>query len=331
MVEDLANSRPDVGASKTAADRYCCSLVIPTKNGGELFRRAVERLCAQTCWPRVEFIVVDSGSTDDTPAVARSAGAVVHSIAADAFNHGATRDYGISLASCNAVILMVQDAIALDAHLIERLLAALSGDRVAGAFARQIPQPTADAITKRNVNSALTAGLARKVKAIEHPGQYRKLSPVAKYHLCNFDNVCSAIDKRVWEQERFGEISFGEDIDWAQRVLKHGFKIVYEPAAAVIHSHERSLGYDYRRTYVSHRLLYRLFGVQFVPTPRQVLRTWASMSLADIALVSRAEKHLPRKIRMLVKAPAANLLCAYAQYRAARDESRNVRMKAGGI
>src|SRR6516162_1175322 len=159
---------------------YRCSLVIPTKNGGDLFRQVVDGLRAQTCWKNVEFIVVDSGSTDETVSVARSAGAIVHTVPPAEFNHGATRDYGISLASCDYVVLMVQDAIPNDVFLIERLLSALSEKRVAGAYARQLPQPSANAITKRNYYLWFTGGLERKVKAIVSLNRYESMSPMEK-------------------------------------------------------------------------------------------------------------------------------------------------------
>ena len=147
MQTSVAESLEGAPAS---SEGYRCSLVIPTKNGGVVFRHVVDGLRAQTCWKNVEFIVVDSGSTDETVSIARSAGATVYTIPPTEFNHGATRDYGISHASCDYVVLMVQDAVPNDVFLIERLLSALSEKRVAGAYARQLPQSSADVITKRD-------------------------------------------------------------------------------------------------------------------------------------------------------------------------------------
>ena len=314
-----------------SSDGYRCSLVIPTKNAGDLFRHVVDGLRAQTCWKNVEFIVVDSGSTDETVSVARSAGAIVHTIPPTEFNHGTTRDYGISLASCEYVVVMVQDAIPNDVFLIERLLSALSEEGVAGAYARQVPQPTANAITKRNLNSWITGGLEREVKAMKSLDWYESLSPMEKYFFCNFDNVCSAINKRIWKEEQFGWSDFGEDIDWAERVLKRKFKIVYEPTAVVIHSHDRSLVYDYKRTYVCHRLLYRQFGVHLVPSLRALWQAWLRSSASDMLYVARMEKRITQKLLMLLTIPADTLLGAIAQYRAVIDEIRDINRKVKGV
>jgi len=122
--------------------RIRLSIVIPTKNGGPLFRKVVEALEHQTIWRTTELIVVDSGSTDGTPDVACSHGARVSKIAPEDFNHGTTRDYGISLANGDIVVLMVQDAVPNDSKLLETILKRFSDPELAGVYVRQIPNLT---------------------------------------------------------------------------------------------------------------------------------------------------------------------------------------------
>ena len=244
-----------------------CALLIPTKNGGELFKRVVAGLQRQTIWPQVEFIIIDSGSTDDTIATAEAAGAKCVSIPPSEFNHGATRDHAIALASCEKIVLTVQDAIPAHENVLRDLIAPLDDLSVAGSYARQIPQPDADYITKRNLNAWLTGRDQKEVRSLKDAATYDAMSPMEKYLFSNFDNVCSVIRKSVWETHKFGRINFGEDIDWAERALKSGHKIVYEPAAAVVHSHDRPIAYEYKRTYVCHRKLYSQFGLHVVSTP----------------------------------------------------------------
>lgn len=315
----------------THANQYVCSVVIPTKNGGELFRRVIRRLQDQSCWLRTQLIVVDSGSTDETVKVATEAGAVVQNIPASQFNHGATRDLAISLAASNNVILMVQDALPHDPHLLESLVAALAEPGIAGAYARQIPQPDADALTRRNLNNWLTGRLAREVRCIKDVQQYDKLSPLEKYHLCNFDNVCSAVNKLVWKEIKFGTINFGEDIDWSERVLRAGYTLVYEPKASVVHSHDRPLGYEYKRTYLCHRKLYQQFGLRLVPNLRLGLRSAVSASISDVRYVMQHEAGSLGKLKMILKIPALNLLSVYGQYQGARDEMTGIRRVIAGV
>ncbi|WP_374600972.1 glycosyltransferase family 2 protein [Niveibacterium sp.] len=314
-----------------ASSNYLCSLVIPTKDGGELFKRAIDSLKSQSIWPRIEFIVIDSGSRDDTVDAARAAGAKIVEIDPKEFNHGATRDMGIAMASSDIVILMVQDAVANGAGVLEALISPFGDDDVAGVYARQIPQESADIITKRNLNGWLTGRLESEVKSVSSIEWYNALSPMERYFLCNFDNVCSAIRKSAWERERFGRVSFGEDIDWSERILKRGLKIVYEPAASVIHSHDRPLSYEYKRTYVCHRKLFRQFGLHLVPTRRGIYRAWMYCNSQDIAYIWRQPGRLFNKIVMSARVPVLNLLAAIAQYRAARDESAGTNRRVEGV
>ncbi|MBY0509405.1 MAG: glycosyltransferase [Rhodospirillaceae bacterium] len=310
---------------------YLCSLVIPTKNGGELFKHVVAGLRRQTVWKNVEFIIVDSQSDDDTVETAKAAGATCLTVAAADFNHGATRDFAISQATTNRIVLLVQDATPHDDRLIETLITALEENNVAGVYARQIPYPDADVITKRNLNAHWTGRMERATAEIKNLDAYAALPPHQRYMLCNFDNVCSAIRKDVWAQEHFGRINFGEDIDWAERVLKRGHKIVYEPKAAVIHSHDRPLSYEYKRTYVCHRKLYNQFRLQVAPTLYTVLHAWVHWTLRDMAHIARHEPHWPTKLQMIFKSPAYNLLRVWGQYRAVRDEKAGAANTVRGV
>jgi rhamnosyltransferase len=307
------------------------SIVIPTKNGGALFRHAVEQLKMQKMWLQSELIVIDSGSTDGTVNIARAAGAKVYEIPAGEFNHGATRDLGIGLATCELVILMVQDAIPRDFDLLGNILHPFEDTEVAGVYARQLPQPDADLLTKRNLNNWLTGRVDREVRKMESVEWYDSLSPMNKYLFCNFDNVCSAIRKSVWNNNKFGEINFGEDIDWAERVLKSGFKIAYEPSSAVIHSHDRPLSYEYKRTYVCHRKLYRQFRLHLVPSLRGALQSWIFSTRQDVKYINNQDAPIFVKLVMLAKIPLLNLLSAVAQYRAARDEAAGTMHHIRGV
>lgn len=304
----------------TPPKKYC-SVVIPTKNGGSLFARALEGLQQQRIWCNVELIIIDSGSTDGTLEAARDAGAKVIEIPPEDFNHGATRDYGISLAGSEIVVLMVQDALPNDSNLLEFILQPFNDPEVVGVYARQIPQPDADLLTKRNLNNWLTGRVESETRRIKSPNWYEALPPIEKYFFCNFDNVCSAIRKSVWQTHKFGQINFGEDIDWAERVLKSGFKIVYQPTAAVVHSHDRPVTYEYKRTYICHRKLYRQFGLHLVPTMKGIFRSWVCSTSQDFKFICAQKVRFSSKLNLWMKSPILNFLSAFAQYQAARDEA----------
>jgi len=96
-------------------------------------------------------------------------------------------------------------------------------------------------------------------------------------------NVNSAIKKDVWEQFKFSEnVLRGEDKEFAQRILLAGWKIVYQPDAAVYHAHDFSLRSLFQRSveigialsqgvsvprsknWVVHRLLYYVKEAHYI-------------------------------------------------------------------
>jgi rhamnosyltransferase len=307
------------------------SIVIPTLNGGPLFRELLARLTEQVFNGQLEIVVVDSGSTDGTVEVARKYGATVETIAPRTFNHGLTRDHGIRISSGDIVILMTQDAVPGDNSLIANLIAPFDDPRVAGAYARQVPRADADIFTTRALNNWMTGRLAPEVRWIRDSEEYEALSPMGKYLFCNFDNVCSAIRRSVWEFFPFQDNDFGEDIAWSKRVLEAGWKIAYQPSAFVVHSHDRSVRYEYKRTYVCHRTLNRLFGLVTIPSAKACLVATYFAIRGDCLYLLASRRGCGRLLHHLARIPLLAMATNWAQYRGVRDEKKNKRTTVRGV
>jgi len=218
------------------------------------------------------------------------------------------------------ILMLTQDAVPADEHLIENLIKPLEDPGIAGAFARQIPRPEHDVLVARNVENWVAGSTQRRVARIADRAAYERMPPMERYFLCVFDNVCSAVRRAAWVEIPFQQCAFGEDVEWAKRALEAGWGIVYEPAAAVVHSHERPAGYEYRRTYVCHRTLYRLFGLSTIPAQSYVPRClWWSIT-QDAAYVMKHERQLGKKIATLARIPRLSWASVMGQYRGARDE-----------
>jgi rhamnosyltransferase len=295
-------------------------VVIPTRDGGPRLREVLEALRGQDTRRVVEVVAVDSGSRDDTVSTLRAGGARVLSVPAPSFDHGLTRNEGIAAARGALVVLLTQDAVPAGAGWLEALLAPLQDPAVAGVYARQVPRPEATALTARNVAAWLAGVDEGRVQSLAAAGSWEALAPLSRYHLCCFDHVCAALRRAAWERFPYRAAPFAEDLEWGREVIRAGFSLVYEPRAVVLHSHDRSLAYEYRRTYACHRRLYALFGLRTVPRARDVLRNTLRAGLGDALYAWRHERGLPRRLRALVRAPAAALLSNLAQWRGARDE-----------
>jgi len=119
------------------------SVLIPVKDGGADLVRCLQAIATQTVDDQMEVVVVDSGSTDGSPDRARELGATVHEIPADQFVHGATRNLAAQLSQGDVLVFTTQDAVPADDEWLARLVRALEGDGIAGAYGRQLPHEDA--------------------------------------------------------------------------------------------------------------------------------------------------------------------------------------------
>lgn len=219
------------------------SVLIPVKDGGRDLVECLEAINRQEIDDDVEVVVVDSGSTDGSPARARSLGAVVESIAAADFVHGATRNRAAELARGDVLVFTSQDAVAAEPTWLRTLTAPLAEDGVAGVYGRQLPHE--DASPPERFFLDFMYGADPRVQRLE-PGE----APTFEHTL--FSNVNSAMLRRVWKAHPFADgVGMSEDQEWSRRMLLAGKTIVYEPRAAVRHSHAYSLTGAFRRFYAS--------------------------------------------------------------------------------
>jgi GT2 family glycosyltransferase len=299
------------------------SVVLLTKNGGADLGDLLRRLADQRTSRRVEIVAFDSGSTDGSVDLLRAHGARVTEIPPSEFNHGETRNQAIAASRSPLVVMLTQDAVPAADGWLDALLAPFEDPEVAGAYGRQIPRPDADVLTRRNLERWETGSSERRLQGMSDRGSYLRLHPMDRYKLCLFDDVCSALRRSAWERIPYERTYFAEDVDWGKKVIEAGWSIVYEPRAAVVHSHDRSVWYEFKRTYVCHRRLYELFGLRTVPRLREALRNTVRGSLSDAAYVWGHEARWGRRLGLLARTPLLALLSNLAQWRGAADERAN--------
>jgi rhamnosyltransferase len=263
------------------------SVVIPTRNGAATLPALLDALAAQRGSFSIQTVAVDSGSEDGTVEILRRRVDTLISINAGDFDHGLTRNLGTGQTTGEFVVLIVQDAVPASDTWLSALIAPLLGDaRVAGTFARQIPHPGASAITRHYHAQWIGASSIGRVTALADAAELEALAPMARLDRCTFDNVCSCIRRSVWERHPFQPTAIAEDLEWARTVLLAGFRLEYVPAAAVMHSHDRPVRYEFARTFVLHRRLYELFQVRTIPSVPLLARAVAS----SLALHARCER-----------------------------------------
>ena len=198
---------------------------------------------SQTLKPH-EIVIADSESDDNTVELCQKHPNVrIMSIRRDSFDHGRTRDEALRTCSGEYILFLTQDALPRDEYYIENLVKAFEDDRVAVASGRQLPKADATEAEK------LIREFNYPPKSFVRSKEDLKTLGVKTFF---FSDACSAYRKdRYLELGGFEfPIMTDEDLFFAAKVIKAGYKIAYVADAAVYHSHNLSLKEQYERNYI---------------------------------------------------------------------------------
>ncbi|HEX6386584.1 MAG TPA: glycosyltransferase [Anaerolineae bacterium] len=216
------------------------SVVIVSRNGRHHLEECLPSLAAQT-YPRLEIILVDDVSTDDTEAYVRQHFPSVHVVQqANGPNFAAGCNQGIAQAQGDLIFLLNNDTV-LDPYCVEELVAAQTGqDDVAGVAA----------MMRFYHNRPFVNGLGTNIRRFGFGydlgignldvGQFELVDEVP--FLCF---GAALIPRRFFDW--VGPIEeayqfYYEDTDWSYRARALGFKLIAAPRALVYHKFGSSTG-----------------------------------------------------------------------------------------
>ena len=216
------------------------AVIIPTLNAAKRLPKMLALIQGQTLQPK-EVLVVDSNSTDGTAEIANQFGIRVLPLGGAQFNHGATRQWALEQTTSEIVVYLTDDAFPADKFAIENLCVALERVKDAGmAYGRQLPSPGATMLARhhREFNYPDKSCVNRKENIPE-------LGMKVFFASNSFAAYRRSVLLAVGGFPR--DTIFGEDAHVAARMILAGYAVVYAGNAAVLHSHNYSLGQEFRR------------------------------------------------------------------------------------
>ena len=249
------------------------TVAIPVRNGGRLLAGTLAALRRQSV--EHELLVCDSGSTDDSIAVARAHGARVLEIAPGDFNHGGTRNLLIREAVGAHVALLTQDAEPADERWLERLLEGFAlAEDVGIVYGPYTPRPHAASAIRWELEAWFASlspdGSPRLERLEESERGLPAIELIGRRGFFTDANACLA--RAAWERVPFREVPYAEDRVLAIDMLRSGYAKAFVPDAAVLHSHDYTTFQELRRCFDEWRGLREVYGWREPASPAHLAR-----------------------------------------------------------
>jgi len=212
-------------------------IVIPTWNSKKHLRACLTPLLASSLKPKI--LCIDSSSTDGTLELAKELGALTLVIPKDEFNHGLTREKARLHLNTDIIVMMTDDAYAVDSSMLEKLVNPIIHDLASIAYARQLPRK----------NAAFFESFPRE---FNYPSKshIRTIFDLEKYGTYTFfcsNSSAAYLSSALNEIGGFPSVLFGEDTVVTAKLLRKGHKIAYVSESMVHHSHDYNLRDEFKR------------------------------------------------------------------------------------
>ena len=222
------------------------SVVIPVKNGGADLTRCLAGIPAQQIDEEVEIVVVDSGSTDGSPERARARRRASSTRSRRRSSVTAAR---ATWASSSPTARRSSSRRRTRSRPTTRWLARLVAAAALGPGRRGRVRPPAPSPRRPSARALLPrlplrAGAAGRSASSRAPSSRSRRRSSRTSTPRSRARSSSAIPFR-------DDLTMSEDQEWSRRVLRDGHSLVYEPRAAVRHSHAYTVRSAFRRFFDS--------------------------------------------------------------------------------
>ncbi|GAB3932113.1 glycosyltransferase family 2 protein [Mucilaginibacter myungsuensis] len=231
FIHDIIKNMPNIST---------CALLIPTYNAGKKWPEVLASIDKQIALISRK-IIIDSGSKDNTVALAKAHGFEVFRTTSSQFNHGGTRQRLVDeSADADVCVFLTQDAILTDENSLSNIVCVFNDPEVGMAYGRQLPHIDAKP-------------LEIHARVFNYPENSHIIS-IADQPALGFKAFFCSNSFAAYRKNALNAIGgfpttsiMGEDAIVAAKMLKAGYKKAYVAEAMVRHSHSYSLLEEYRR------------------------------------------------------------------------------------
>lgn len=200
------------------------SVVVPVYNGAKTIEDCIHSLLALD-YPRekVELLVVDNASTDQTPEILRRHGSALHIVYEKKRGPAAARNKGLAHAQGEVVALTDADCV-VDRGWLQHLVAPLQDHHIGIVGGKNLAKRPANLVEK----------FGEQIH--DHDAAINLYRPPYVITM----NWASRL--KVLEEFNFDEaLRRGEDSDLSYRIFQAGYGFAYQPDAVIYHQNESTL------------------------------------------------------------------------------------------
>lgn len=223
--------------------RPLVSIIVLTHNKAQFTRLCLWSLLGSTYRP-LEFVIVDNGSTDETPRLLEEFATSVKEASASVClirnenNVGCStgRNQGMERSRGEYVVFVDNDVMLRTRTWCERMVAALEADHTLGAVGPKLVYPFPPFLIQFAGGNVSPSGRVEFAGRGEPRDETRFNSP--RCVQC-FITACMMVPQRVIQKvgefdEAFNPVQY-EDIDYCYRIREQGWQILYLPEVEFYH------------------------------------------------------------------------------------------------
>lgn len=230
-----------------AAENPKASIILLTRNSSRTIKSVLDGIMSQKV-KDFEILLIDSSSTDSTLEIAKNYPCKIISIKTTDFGHGKTRNFAAGLAKGEFIVFLTHDSVPRSDTWLEGLLKPFSDQKVAGVYGKQVPRED-----EKILDKCFQTNLYGDTGIIWNANNWKQGDNL-------FSDANSAVRKSILLKYPYADnIIVSEDYEWAVRILKLNYNIIYSIEGLVTHSHSYNIRTLFKRNFdvgVSYKMIY---------------------------------------------------------------------------